>query len=124
MLVVEQNGVKVFALLAAETLAKVFVDVGAAAKLDAGLELVLAEALGDLERGDDLRRLDRSDALDATEVADADARQLAEAAEALDDGAAVVESAAALIAGAQQDRDQLGVRKRRRPVGDQLFPRA
>src|SRR5579862_9305772 len=120
---VEQHGVEVLAQLAAQALAKVGVDIAATAQRLAGLELVLPEAFRDLEGGEDLGRLGRAEALDLAEVADAGDRQLAKATEGLDDGAGVVERRRPGTAGAQNDRQQLGVRQAAGTAPEQLLAR-
>ena len=69
MLVVEQHGVEVLTGFGCEPFAEVGVDVAGAAEWGAGCELALTVALGDLEGGENLRRLGRPEATEATQVA-------------------------------------------------------
>src|SRR5262249_56730298 len=102
VLVVEQHGVELLVMLAAQALLEVRVDVVTAAEGGSGDELLLAKALGDLERGDDLRRFDRTDPARAAELGDARGGEAAKAAPtALHQRARLFQCVGALGAGAQ-----------------------
>ena len=80
-------------------------------------------AARELEHRRDLGALGRAEALDPLQLLGLGAQQAGEAAEAAEQLLGELKDAGADQAGAQQQRDQLGVGERRRPQGEQLFAR-
>src|SRR5215510_7620106 len=102
-------------------------DVRARTELFSAFDLFLGEALADLQGGFDLRRLGETDAFDRADLLNARFLKLAERlAEQIEQLASVIERTLTRtrVPDAQDDCQQLCVRKRVRPLLHKLFPRS
>jgi len=120
---VEQDRVEVLPPLPPEPLAEVRIDVGTAAKRRAGFEHTFTVAPGDLEHRHQPRRLRPPDARHGTQLADACGAQASQVAKRPHEDAPLIDGAGLAPTGAQHDRQQLRVRQRPGPVGEQLLAR-
>ena len=121
---VEEEHGEHLVLAAAELKLQVLLDLAGRIEQRPRAELGGDRAARELEHRRDLGALGRAEALDPLQLLGLGAQQAGEAAEGAEQLLGELQHAGADQAGAQQQRDQLGVGERGRPQGEQLLARS
>src|SRR5262249_54167947 len=123
VLVREQYDVEHLALLFREAVGEVPIDVFGRFERAAGLPLLARQAPAELQPRFYRRALGRTDALDRGDLRGLGVVEAFQILEFLEESARAIDRALSRVAGAQQNRDKLGVGQAIRAALDELFAR-